>query len=256
MMEADTLERLRRALAETKALEENARVPLGHDDADAGLKGGLFRGALHEIFAVPGHEGAACGFAAAAAFRLAGKKRVLWIQQEFAAAEFGRLSATGLLELGLDPAQLLLLRVGDGVEALRAASDALGCAALGAVVIEITGEPKAIDLVASRRLTLGAAEKGVAALLLRLHAGPQASTAETRWRIRAFSPPENENWGRPAYEAELLRNRHGNPGRWVMEWNGDDGVFQEAGAPDSRLVVSAPGDRPSAAALEKARCVA
>ena len=125
-------------------------------------------------------------------------------------------------------------------------------AALGAVVMEITGEPRILDLVASRRLTLASAQKGVTAFLLRFNASPEANAAETRWQIRAAGSPvgdEQEKWGMPAFCADLLRNRHGGLGQWVMEWNCDDGLFCEAAA-DSRAVVSAPCDRPVAAALE------
>ena len=85
-----------------------------------------------------------------------------------------RLSATGLLELGLDPARVLLLRVADVTGALRAAGDALTCTALGAVIVEIAGASKLLDLVTSRRLTLAAARKGVSVVLLRFAAQPDA----------------------------------------------------------------------------------
>ena len=231
------------------------RVPLGFKDADACLKGGLPCGALHEIFADPSHEAAASAFTAALAFRLAAKKRVLWIRQDFSALEFGELAATGLLELGLDPARFLVLRLSDVTDILRAACDALSCAALGAVVMEFAGEPKILDLVASRRLTLACTHKGVTAFLLRFNAKPEASAAETRWLIRSamacqvVARAAGEDWGRPVFETQLLRNRHGGLGRWVMEWNCDDGLFRKA---DSRAVVSASGDRPLAAAVEGA----
>src|ERR1700742_1368547 len=106
----DKLARLRAALAKPMA-EKSARVPLGHEAADACLKGGLERGACHEVFAHPGHEGAATAFAAGLVARVAGKKPILWIRQDFSGLEFGELAATGLLELGLDPMRFLLLRV-------------------------------------------------------------------------------------------------------------------------------------------------
>jgi protein ImuA len=153
-----------------------------------------------------------------------------------------------LLELGIDPSRVLLLCAAHAEDALRAASDALTCAALGAVVIEIPGEPRLLDLVASRRLTLGAAGKNVTVFLLRFGAQPDASTAETRWLIRSSSsPPGEENWGRPAFACELVRNRHGRTGHWVMEWSCDDGVFRQSAA-DRGAVVSAAFDRPDSTA--------
>jgi len=249
---------LRASLAKGKLEdpESHARVPLGYDTVDACLHGGLRRGALHEIFAEGGHEAAATGFAAALSFRAATEKRVMWIRQDFSAIEFVDLAATGLLELGLDTARLLLLRLADAADVLRAASDALSCAALGAVVIEITGDPKILDMVANRRLTLASAGKGVTAFLLRFNAKPQLSTAETRWRVReARSPDKEENWGSPGFETELVRNRHGHTGRWIMEWSCEDGLFQkpfDKGAEDSSAVVSTPSNRSIAATKEGA----
>lgn len=240
--------------AELKDREIHGRVPLGHDDVDACLQGGLRRGGLHEIFAAGGHETAATGFAAVLSFRAAASKHVLWIRQDFSAVEFGELAATGLLELGLDPARLLLLRLADAADVLRAGCDALSCAALGAVVIEMPGEPRILDLMSSRRLTLAGMRRGVTAFLLRFNAKSKASTAETRWHVRAArSFDQGQNWGSPAFATELVRNRHGRTGRWVMEWNCDDGLFRKScgsTAEDSGAVVSPPSDRSIASAME------
>jgi len=247
-MRAEKITALRASLARPGLDEVSTRIPLGHGAADLCLKGGLERGVLHEVFAAIGHESAATGFTAGLATRVASDKYLLWIRQDFSALEFGELSATGFLEFGIDPGRMLLLCMPDAADALRAANDALSCAALGAVVIEIPGKPKILDLVASRRLTLACAQKTVTAFLLRFAARPDASTAETRWLVRAIaSPPQKENWGHPVFEAGLVRNRHGRTGQWVMEWSCDDGLFKEA---DSGAVVSAPCDRPAATARE------
>ncbi len=234
-----------------EAAEGGARVPLGHPAVDACLRGGILQGALHEIFpAAAGDATAACGFAVLLAGCVAPKRRVLWLRPDFAALEHGEISALGLIELGLDPMRFLLLRAPDAISALRAASDALSCAALGALVIEIPGAPKILDLTASRRLVLAAAQTGVTAFLLRLDAQAQSSAAETRWFVRAArSAANNENWGQPLFETDLVRNRHGRTGHWVMEWNCDDGFFRAA---DPGAVVSAPLHRPAAAASERA----
>ncbi|HEX4295203.1 MAG TPA: hypothetical protein VHZ29_13800, partial [Rhizomicrobium sp.] len=241
------------ARAGLESHDRQARVPLGHGPADACLKGGVQRGALHEVFAHPGHETAATGFAASLCARLAVCKPVLWIRQDYCALEFGELAATGLLELGIDPSCLLLLCVAHAEDALRAASDALTCKELGAVVIELSGEPRILDLTASRRLTLACAQTNVTAFLLRFAAQPDASSAETRWRIRGAPSPRDEGWGQPIFEAELVRNRHGSTGRWVMEWSCDDGLFRESreSTSDRGAVVPAPFDRPAAAAAQQ-----
>jgi protein ImuA len=229
-----------KALIEKPALEAaQKRVALGHDAVDACLRGGLACGALHEVFAVVGHEGAATGFALGLASCVAAGKRMLWICQNFSTTEFGCLSATGLLEFGVNPEHVLLFRAEHVDDALRAAHDALSCLALGAVVIEIPGHPKILDLVTSRRLTLAAAQKSVTVFLLRFNAEPEISAAETRWQVRGVvSPLRQEDWGYPSFDVTLLRNRRGKGGHWLMEWNCNACCFQ-ALSQDHRSLVSA-----------------
>jgi protein ImuA len=244
-----TLAQLRRTLL----LEEertHGRIALGHEGADAILKGGLQRGALHEVFADEGHAGAAIGFAALLAGHVSQGKPLLWIRQDFAALEYGEIAGSGIGALGFDPNRLLILRVSDATSALRAASDALSCAALGATLIEISGNPKVLDLTASRRLTLAATVKGVTAILLDLDAKVQASAAETRWLVRAgHSSQSEEDWGKPRFDARLLRNRHGGLGRWAMEWDPDHDCFRNPAKANSRSLAAASSDGPAQAQI-------
>src|SRR5882762_9378630 len=231
-------------------LHAQRRVALGHAEADAMLRGGLAVAALHEVFA-EGHQGAvATGFIAGLAGRVAPRRPLVWVRQDFSETESGALSMSGLAELGLDPRCVVTVRAADGEAALRTAADALACDALGAVVLEVWGEPRQFDLVASRKLTLAAQASGVTALLLRLAATPQPSTAETRWIVRAaHSPPAApwHAWGAPMFDAELVRNRHGPVGRWIMEWKCDECLFSEPAA-YPQPVSATPAYRPHQAA--------
>ncbi|EKS42734.1 ImuA family protein [Afipia clevelandensis] len=242
----NTLASLRGAIGRLESEPDGlARVTLGHAAADAVLQGGLVRGALHEVFAEGGRHGAAAtGFIAGLAHRLIGRRPLLWVQQDFAERESGALSMSGLQELGLDPRLLVMVRAKDAETALRAASDALACDALGAVVLDVWGEVRQLDLVASRRLTLAARASNVACLVLRTAATPSASTAETRWIARAApSLPVIEAWGAPMLDAQLVRNRHGETGRWIMEWKCDEGLFRESAA-HPQFMAPASADRP------------
>lgn len=220
-----------------------ACMALGHRGADAVLGGGLARGALHEVFA--GDQGAsAIGFTAGLAQRLAGGKPLFWITSDFAILEYGAICAPGLAGLGGDPARLVLLRLSHAHDVLKAASDILSCPHVGALVIEMTGAPRALNLAASRRLTLAANSGNIPALLLRLGAVPQPSAAETRWLVKAAPSSPQEDWGAPRFEAQLLRNRHGGLGQWRMEWDCENGCFRDCHqAPDhgDRIAASASG---------------
>ena len=223
------------------------KAALGHADADATLQGGLALGSMHEVFCEGGRQSAtATGFVAGLAGRVTARRPLLWIRQDFAEIETGALSMSGLAELGLDPRLLVTVRAVDVEAALRTAADALACDALGAVVLEVWGETRQLDLVASRKLTLAAQASGVTGLLLRMAAEPQPSTAETRWIVRAaHSPPTApwQAWGAPVFDAELIRNRHGLLGRWIMEWKCDECLFAKQAA-DSQSLAAALAHRP------------
>jgi protein ImuA len=224
------------------------RVALGHAEADATLQGGLALGAMHEVFADAGRQSAAAtGFVAGLAGRAAARRPLVWVRQDFTEIESGGLSMNGLAELGLDPRLVVTVRAADVDSALRTAADALACDALGAVVLEVWGQARPFDLVASRKLTLAAQASGVTVLLLRMAAEPLPSTAETRWIVRAaHSPPAaswSSAWGAPVFDAELVRNRHGPVGRWIMEWKCDECLFRQPAA-YPQPVAAAPAHRP------------
>src|ERR1700730_6404687 len=223
------------------------RVTLGHADADATLQGGLAVGAMHEVFTDAGRQSAAAtGFVAGLAGRAAARRPLVWVRQDFTEIEAGALSMSGWAELGLDPRLLVTVRAADVDTALRTAADAFACDAIGAVVLEVWGEARQLDLVASRKLTLAAQASGVTGLLLRMAAEPQPSTAETRWIVRAaHSPPASSwsVWGAPVFDAQLVRNRHGPVGRWIMEWKCDECLFSKPAA-YPQPVAAAPAHRP------------
>jgi protein ImuA len=264
----DTLARLRGSIERIETHSDTYapdRVALGHAEADATLQGGLARGTVHEVFAEGRHSASATGFIAGLAHRVSAQRPLLWVQQDFSDRECGTLAMSGWRELGLDPRLLVVVRAPDVDMALRATADALACDALGGVVLETFGDTKAFDLVASRKLTLAARSSGVTCLLLRTAGVPAPSTAETRWIIRsAQSPPfrpwearYSEGWGSPVLDVQLVRNRHGQGGQWIMEWKCDDGEFRESefgqGATHSQSVAATLADRSHQAAARAQR---
>jgi protein ImuA len=231
------------------------KAALGHAGVDAALRGGLALAAVHEVFAEGHQSAAATGFIAGLAGRVAPRRPLVWVRQDFSEIELGRLSMSGWAELGLDPRSVVSVRAADAEAALRTAADALACDAVGVVVLEVWGEVRQLDLVASRKLTLAAQASGVTGLLLRVAAQQKPSTAETRWIVRAaHSPPSADGsaWGAPVFDAELVRNRHGPVGRWIMEWKCDERLFAEPAA-YPQPVAAAPAHRPHQAPIRGQR---
>ena len=234
------LAELRHSLARYGLPPERKPVATGHPQADAVLGGGLRPGSLHEVFARGWSAG---GFAALLALLAAGGKSLFWVRPDYEAMEYGALSANGLLELGGDPRVLIQVRPRNAADALAAAHDILACPHVGALLLEIEGMPKCLDLVASRRLSLAAAESGVTALLLRNGAGPEPSAALTRWQVvSAPSHPHDDDWGNPVFDTQLTRHRAGGLGNFLMKWNLQDARFETA---DNGAVVRTPADRPA-----------
>lgn len=254
MSPQDTLTRLRDQLACLEREPEgcaSAPFGLGLEDDDSASDIQLTRGALHEILAAEtGDVGTAAGFASALACRAAKARPVLWARQSGNGARMGRLYGAGLAAFGLNPANLLLVELAEMTDLLRAGFEAARCAALGAVIIESWGTPKALDFTATRRLALATSRSGVTIFLLRIDAQPQHSAAQTRWQVAAgASQPLAANApGRPAFNITLLRHRTGTAGRnWHLEWDHEQLVFRypERPAPLSRPVVPLPARRPA-----------
>jgi len=103
---------------------------------------------------------------------------------------------------------------------LWAMEEGLRCSALGAVIGEIWGDPKALDFTATRRLAVAAERNGVAAFLIRLGGHANLSGARMRWRIKsapsAPHPLDPKAPGAAAWDAELFRARGFAPGRWSI----------------------------------------
>ncbi len=216
------------------------RVALDHGAVDAALGGGLSAGVLHEI--LPGtvaDSAAAGGFALALSLCLAPSERpLIWIRSMAAVRESGELYADGLAALGLDPARLILVRLKDAAAILRAGVETARCAALGAVIVELYGDPKVLDLTSERRLLLAAEQSGVSIILLRPGARTAPGGAETRWRVAsgATRPLPMNAPGRPAFDLTLVRHRHGPPaGPWRLEWNADAKRFEPDIAESGRI---------------------
>lgn len=244
--------RLERGSSPVSGLGADARFAIGSPAIDAALGGGLARGALHEVFAEGmAHEPAAAAFAIVLALRASGSKPIVWVRQDFVGLEMGEIYAPGLVELGLSPDRLIMVRARDGPSVLRAGEEAARCPPLGAVLIEPWGNPKTLDLVATRRLALAAARSNLPVLMVRAGGAPTPSAAASRWSVRSAPSRQMEADapGHPCFIADLLRDRAGAAGRgWTVEWNRDRLAFTDIPASVSGNSAAFPGDLVPAAA--------
>ena len=182
-------------------------------------------------------------------------KQILWIVESAAAHEAGFLFAAGLRRFGLSPSRLIVVRVRKPGDALWVFEEGLRCRGLAAVVTEIRGNPRQLDLTASRRLALRASAHGVMGLLLRQTAHVEPGAAATRWlvapRPAAVTDDYPEGIGNPAWRLTLERNRSGATSVFDLEWDHELGTFAEsppAGAAHSLPVAAVSPDRPPAPA--------
>jgi protein ImuA len=204
---------------------ESPLLSLAIPPLDALLTGGLRRDALHEIRSNFSRDsGAATGFAAALLVRLAAvdPKPILWIVESASADEAGVPYGVGLGAFGLDPHGLIVVRVRRLIDALWVAEEGLACCGLSAVIAEIKGASRLLDLTATRRLALRT-RSGVMGLLLRQVNATEPSAATTRWSVEPL-PATNlagcaGGIGRPAWRLNLERNRRGATGTVDVEWD-------------------------------------
>jgi protein ImuA len=246
MNKSAKLAELRHFMARYGLPPDRPPIPLGASHADAVLGGGLRPGALHEVLA-QGWSGG--GFAAGLAILAAGASfngkggAFFWVRPDYEALEYGALSPLGLAELGGDPRALIMVRTRNAAEALSAAADILASPHVGALLLEIHGRPKCLDLVASRRLAFAAGESGATPILLRNSAQDEPSAALTRWQVKsAPSAPFDDDWGNPVFDAGLVRHRAGGLGQFLLKWNPEHAAFDTA---HPGLVAAAPAHRPA-----------
>ena len=238
---------------------------------DAALGGGLPYAGLTEIHGRETRDaGAAAGFVLALA-RLACKGRaamapLLWIGVADIFHEAGAPYAPGLLQrFGISADSLLFSEVRKLEDALWVAEEAAGLASLSAVILEIRGHARKLDLTATRRLHRRAQVAGRPLYLMRQAAGYEPTAAPVRLVVSPAQAAERRmlsgalagSIGPPAFTVDIARSRLAIPARFTLEWNADERAFHERrpdgqscayGTQDHGAVVSASADRADLAA--------
>ena len=203
---------------------------------------------LSELFAASPRDGGWAGFLLGQVDRA---RPLLWVQERMAILESGRVHPPGLSADAMDFADLIHVEARDAKAALWAMEEGLRCAAIGAVIGEIWGDPASLDFTATRRLAVAAERHGVVAWLIRLGGSANLSGARRRWRVASapsLSHPLNPRApGAAVWDAELFRARGAVPGTWRLthepashELESDQ---RKTGTAGGFHLVAAPGDR-------------
>ncbi len=207
------------------------RSPLsfGQADLDAHFTAGGLGWGSHQIAGLGGDPVAARAFGFMLLARHLATRpsvRALVVQETSALRETGSAYGPGLHAFGLDPGRLVFIQAPDGAQALKAAHEALRLHACDMVVADLWAGAALADLSITRRFNLAAAR--VQALILLITPDLSATSAAlTRWRV-ASSPSVGikRRLGPPTFSLDLVRNRHGRTGRWILQWNSHDHAFQ------------------------------
>lgn len=204
-----------------------------------------------EIFA-SADEASGAGAALALALDQAkpehGDRPWLWVQDKTARRLGGRPYRPGL------PSdlrhRLIYVSANKPEDALFALEEGLRCRDLAFVVGEIAGNPRALGLTASRRLSLAAERHGTPLWLIRLDAQRDLGSARMRWEVRS-APSLRPHWnaaapGTPSWSADLFRAHTHQPGHWILR---DDASLtaEPIATPHSGDLAGATGDRSLAA---------
>lgn len=174
---------------------------------------------LQEVFVAAG-DASAIGLALSQINR-GNRSQLLWVQDRRAMREMGRVFLHGLPEaLGRD---VVHIAAKDGREVLWAMAEGLKCTALGAVIGEIHGDPRALDFTATRRLALAAERFGVPAFLIRVNGRADLSGARRRWQVESRpSLPHLHDAkapGAPTWSLDLFRARDIQPQRLEVSYD-------------------------------------
>ncbi len=215
----------------------------GSSDAVAQWRPGLAESCRHsEIFA-RAEEASGAGLALALALDAVdpGDQRSwLWIQDKAARRLAGRPYRPGLPR-GLRH-RLIHVAADSAQDALFALEEGLRCRDLAFVIGEIAGNPRALGLTASRRLSLAAERHGIPLWLVRLDAARDLGSARLRWEARS-APSLQPRWnaaapGAAAWQAELFRSHRYQPGSWVLRNGERDALVAEGIRRDQDFVSS------------------
>jgi len=199
---------------------QGLRVPLESELRDTGL--GIINAAFpNQTFPVSAvHEflshskstaAATAGFMSGLLGSLMRKGSCLWVCSQQS------IFPTALKAFGVQPDQVLFVRVKDTRQALWVIEEGLKCESLSAVV----GEVRDLTFTESRRLQLAVEKSHVTGFIHRSIRGQAGNVAcVSRWEVTPVATDASDipGVGAPVWNVELSKIRNGKPGSWRVQW--------------------------------------
>lgn len=212
-------------------------LPTGTPRFDAALGGGIPAAGLVEIHGrLTRDAGAVSGLALAFAARAAGRRPLVWIATSDMMHEAGEPYLPGISAFcGIGAGQLLVAEAARPADALWIAEEAAHLEAIGAVLLEMRGNPSVLDLTATRRLH----RRALAAsrpLFLLCHGAEAQPTAAPLRLVASPAPaaprltlagPLRGSIGPPAFQIFIDKNRLSPQAAFLLQWNAGRRIFEE-----------------------------
>ncbi|MEM6834125.1 MAG: hypothetical protein AAF562_10945 [Pseudomonadota bacterium] len=213
---------------------------------------------LTEVLVDGARDGAASAFAVAAALgALASRKGaakdgagaqaslICWVQDPMSRLEAGQPYPHGVFG-----AQLALVRAGSPADMLWAMEEALLSGAVGAVIGEVWGAPKALSFTATKRLQRAAQIGKTPAILLRYGSvqdgARPASGAHERWVLKSQPsvphPDDPTAPGPPGWHLDRFKTRLAAPSHWTAHYEPETNTLL---APDDQKSPQPPDYEPT-----------
>ena len=197
---------------------------------DEHFVGGVLPAGVHQCAGARMEDGASRYLLALAALAAGPRNRpgvgLLVVQEEDAVREYGQLHGPGLEAFGVSIAEAAFVRSHDGTEALQVVDEALRAQAAPFLILELRRGSSLADTAVTRRLNLQARRSGAFVFLITPDLDG-TSAAMTRWRAGAVaSEAPRRRVGPPAVQLELVRNRSGQTGGWLVEWSAQQRRFR------------------------------
>lgn len=257
---AETLDRpgADAVLARRRGVAVMPHLATGAARFDAALGGGIPAAGLSEIHGrLTRDAGAVSGLALALAVLAAGNGPVVWIATAEMLREAGDPYLPGIAALyGIRPGRLLVAQAARVADVLWIAEEAASLEAVGAILLELRGNPHVLDLTATRRLHRRALASGRPLFLLRHGAEAEATAAPLRLVVSpepavprsTLAGPLRGSIGPPAFHVLIDKNRLSPHAAFLLQWNAGRRIFEEKGhepaATDTRRLAAVPADRP------------